>query len=82
MRIFIACVLLTTAWSVSAATPPIWRGYGGDAQHTALSSVGAQSLDTILWQTPVDLQPQYNGNDLFIHYGEPMATAANTIILP
>ena len=37
---------------------------------------------SIHWQTPVDLDPQYNGNDLLIHYGSPLVTAANTVIVP
>src|SRR5207245_1508879 len=41
-----------------------------------------QHLDTIHWQTPIDLQPQFSGNDLSIHYGTPMATAADTIVFP
>jgi len=61
---------------------PIWSGYAGNAQHTALSNVMADSLQTIRWSTPVDLQPQYSGNDLFIHYGSPLITAANTIVVP
>jgi hypothetical protein len=59
-----------------------WASYAGNAQHTALSSVASQSLDLIRWQTPVDLNPQYSGNDLLIHYGSPLVTAANTVIVP
>jgi hypothetical protein len=44
--------------------------------------VAAQPLTGILWQTPVDLQPQYSGGDLFIHYGSPLVTQANTVIVP
>ena len=51
-------------------------------QHTALSTVGSQSLGAILWQAPVDLDPQYSGNELLIHYGSPLVTAANTVIVP
>ena len=59
-----------------------WQGYGLNPQHTALSPVASQSLGSILWQTPVDLNPQYNGDDLLIHYGSPLITAANTVIVP
>jgi hypothetical protein len=66
----------------SAQADPVWAGYAGDAQHTALSSVASQSLDTIHWQTPVDLDPQFSGNDLLIHYGSPAITSSNTVIVP
>jgi hypothetical protein len=59
-----------------------WSGFGGNAQHTADSPVQSQSLDAIRWQSPVDLNPQYSGNDLLIHYGEPAITQKNTVILP
>lgn len=59
-----------------------WSGYGHDSQHTALSSVPAQPLNRIRWQTPVDLQPQYSGTSLLVHYGAPLVTAANTVIIP
>ena len=60
----------------------LWGGFGGTPQHTATSTVAAQSLDRIRWQTPVDLRPQYSGNDLLIHYGSPLVTTANTVIVP
>src|SRR5947209_6573062 len=60
----------------------LWSGYGGNGQHTALSTVASQPLEAIRWQTPVDLQPQYQGSDLLIHYGEPMVTGANTVLVP
>ncbi|MDB6148188.1 MAG: hypothetical protein JWO45_1852 [Spartobacteria bacterium] len=59
-----------------------WQGYAKNAQHTAKSDVSAQGLSRIVWQTPVDLQPQYDGNDLFIHYGSAVITTANTVIVP
>ena len=59
-----------------------WAGYAGNAQHTADTSTAAQSLQAIRWQTPVDTDPQYSGNDLLIHYGSPLITAANTVIVP
>ncbi|PWT97602.1 MAG: hypothetical protein C5B51_31040 [Terriglobia bacterium] len=59
-----------------------WDSYAHDAQHTALSPTASQALAQIHWQTPVDLNPQYSGNDLLIHYGSPLITAANTVIVP
>ena len=62
--------------------PAAWNNFARDAQHTALSPTASQALNQIHWQTPVDLQPQYSGNDLLIHYGSPLITAANTVIVP
>ena len=59
-----------------------WSSYGGNAQHTAISPVRAQDLTRIRWQTPVDLAPQYSSNDLLIHYGSPLITAGNTVLVP
>jgi hypothetical protein len=59
-----------------------WPAYGHDAQHSGISTNPAGDLGTIRWQTPVDLNPQYSGSDLLIHYGSPMVTAGNTVILP
>jgi hypothetical protein len=56
--------------------------FGGNAQHTAIYQPAGQNLSTIKWQTPVDLSPPYNGGDLLIHYGAPLITAANTVIVP
>src|SRR5262245_22950245 len=63
-------------------TAAVWEGYALGPQHTALSTVASQPLNAIRWQTPVDLQPQYSGDDLLIHYGSPAVTAANTVIVP
>ena len=59
-----------------------WQGYALTPQHTALSPVASDALQSIHWQTPVDLDPQYSGNDLLIHYGSPVITAANTVLVP
>lgn len=61
---------------------PAWGDYGGNAQHTALSTSASQELRQIIWQTPVDLAPQYSGDVLFIHYGSPLVSVANTLIVP
>jgi hypothetical protein len=59
-----------------------WETFAGNPQHTAISAVASQSFDEIHWQTPVDLAPQYSGSDLLIHYGSPLVTAGNTVIVP
>jgi hypothetical protein len=59
-----------------------WSGYAHDSQHDAIASVASQPLNRILWQTPVDLNPQYSGSSLNIHYGSPLITRSNTVIVP
>jgi hypothetical protein len=59
-----------------------WSGYGHDPQHNVISPVPSQPLNRILWQTRVDENPQYSGNDLLIHYGSPLITRSNTVIVP
>jgi hypothetical protein len=59
-----------------------WGTFAHDAQHTGDSAVAAQQLQAIRWQTQVDLAPQYSGDELLIHYGSPLLTAADTVIVP
>jgi hypothetical protein len=56
--------------------------FGANAQHTSLYSGPSQNLNEVLWHTPVDLQPNYSGSELLIHYGAPLVTAGNTVIVP
>src|SRR5438105_14129770 len=78
----IAASLLTAHIALAQAISFPWSGYAHDAQHSAAASVSSQPLSRIRWQTPVDLMPQYSGNDLFIHYGSPLVTASNTVVIP
>jgi hypothetical protein len=57
-----------------------WLTPSHDEQHTALSTVGSQSLSSIHWHVPVDLHPPQG--EILIHYGSPLVTAANTVIVP
>ncbi len=60
-----------------------WSGYGHDPQHSGVSPTAAQSLHAQHWQTPVDENPPGGGaGELFAHYGSPLITAANTVIVP
>ena len=64
----------------SAAQTGLWASHSHDAQHTGVSSVAAQPFGKIHWQVPVDLAPPTG--EIFIHYGSPLVTAANTVIVP
>ena len=59
-----------------------WNDYADNTQHNAISPAASQPLNHILWQTPVDLNPQYSGTELLIHYGSPLITRSNTVIVP
>jgi hypothetical protein len=56
--------------------------FAGDPQHTGISGVASQSLTSVRWSMPVDLNPPVSGNDLLIHYGSPLVTPNNTVIVP
>lgn len=65
----------------SVMAPPFWPGLGRDASHSAVCASGTQPLNRILWSTPVDLAPQYNGNTLLIHYGTPLITSNGNVLV-
>ncbi len=82
----LSVLFIHLAWARDNAFAQGWPGYGHDAQHSCTSGVPSQIPQLIRWSTPVDLQPQYSGpgntGDLYIHYGTPVITAANTLLVP
>ena len=52
--------------------------FAGNAQHTAIYQAPAQNLNTIHWSTAIDL----NNSGAFAHYGAPLITVANTVLVP
>src|ERR1700722_17643235 len=81
----IAALSALTLLPAPAQTPAAvqaqgWPGHARNAQHTAVSSVAAQPLAKIHWQTPVDLSPPTG--EILIHYGSPLVTPAGTVIVP
>ena len=78
----LAVLIVLLAVTRPGVSHAAWSMHGGNAQHTALSTVPAQPLETIHWQMPVDLNPQYSGDVLYIHYGTPLITEGNTVIVP
>ena len=61
---------------------PFWECLGADRSHHANAPAMTQPLQRVLWSRPVDLAPQYNGDELLIHYGSPLITHNNVILWP
>jgi hypothetical protein len=59
-----------------------WAGFAGNAQHTAVARKRPQPFRRIRWKAKVDLAPVLVHGELLIHYGSPMITAANTVLVP
>ena len=67
----------------AAAPTAAWSGHGGSATHAARAPATAQVLTRVLWSTPVDTAPPYTaGGFLLIHYGSPVISAANVVMIP
>jgi len=66
--------------SHAVAQSRAWPTHSHDEQHTGVSSVASQPLTKIHWKQPVDLAVPTG--EIFIHYGSPVITAANTVIVP
>src|ERR1035437_2033034 len=75
---------LLLPWGARAQSIRVpWSDYAHDPQHSAISPVASQPLHRIVWQTSVDLSvPTNNTGELFIHYGSPLITRSNTVIVP
>ncbi|MGZ5199235.1 MAG: hypothetical protein ACXWC4_05635 [Telluria sp.] len=66
-----------------AVNGPAWLGFGGDAQHNAVSQIATQDLGRTLWSAAVDEAPQYSSQGyLLVHYGSPAITTKNTVLVP
>ena len=76
-------VAFGTGVSAQLGRSPVgWPTHGGNAAHTALSATKVQPLNRVVWSTPLDLVPQYNGDVLYAHYGSPVVTPGNVVVLP
>ncbi|HEY1612182.1 MAG TPA: hypothetical protein VGF97_00640 [Rhizomicrobium sp.] len=89
MHFKFGCVLagLCLALPAMAKDVPAWRGYAGNAQHTAPAPTTGQPLTNFHWTMAVDLQPPQGDalkrqTELLIHYASPMITAKNTVLVP
>ncbi|MGH3380525.1 MAG: hypothetical protein ACRDP6_37900, partial [Actinoallomurus sp.] len=59
-----------------------WAGFAANAQHTAAARRRPQPFHRIRWTAKVDLAPDVRFGALLIHYGSPMITRANTVVVP
>jgi hypothetical protein len=78
----LAAGLLGLAAGPRSAWAQGWPSYAGGPTHRGISPYASQFIQTILWSTPVDLNVQRFGPDLNAHYGSPVITPRNTIIVP
>jgi hypothetical protein len=73
---------LAAHWRARSRGAAEWAGFAGNAQHTAVARKRPQPFHRIRWTAKVDLAPVLSGGELLIHYGSPMITAANTVLVP
>lgn len=75
---------LLVAGVASAQTgSPVWSSYARSFAHRANAPAPTQPLNRVLWKTPVDRNRQYvGGGVLLIHYGSPVITHNNVIVVP
>ena len=66
----------------AAVDGPAWWSFARDAQHAATGAVATQDLNRIAWSTPIDLAPPRVNGALLIHYGSPVVTSHNTVVVP
>src|SRR3984957_3084868 len=71
-----------SSWAGGPSAAVEWAGFAGNAQHTAVALKRPQPFRRIRWRAKVDLAPHLVGGELLIHYGSPMVTAANTVLVP
>jgi WD40 repeat protein len=74
---FIFCLAFCTALPVTVRGQS--SSFAGNAQHTANYPVAPQRLSATHWSANVD---DLSSNAGSTHYGEPLVTASNTVIVP
>ena len=78
----IAGAILLPSGLSAAEEPLAWATIGRDPQHTGISNTAGQPIHAIKWSTPVDLTLAGTPGPLLIHFGSPLITAGNTILVP
>ena len=79
----VTAAAVPTAASADEHRPRGWSGWAGDAQHTGQAPASPQPLHRIRWKVKVDRDPSPpQGEVLGIHYGSPMVTPHDTVVVP
>ena len=83
LRVAAVCGMLLPGNALAQSIRIPWNDYARDSQHSALSPIASQPLHRIVWQTSLDLSVATNNTgELFIHFGSPLITRSNTVIVP
>lgn len=77
-----AAVLAVAGTEAGRASAQGWPGYARDPQHTSTAGAPSQLPERVRWKTSVDLAPQYSGGSLLTHYGSPVITRVNNVMVP
>jgi hypothetical protein len=77
-----ASIAQVTRPGIDSAAGVEWAGFAGNAQHTAVADTAPQPFTRIRWKAKVDLVPIPQGSVQPVHYGSPMITAGNTVLVP
>src|SRR5258708_3949530 len=72
--LLVCCLVVISSVEVLAQATT----FAGNAQHTSSYAAPAQNLNTFKWIASIDL----NNIGALIHYGAPVITAANTVLVP
>jgi len=81
--LFLLSGLVVLASASAQTGAPNWSSYGRASSHRGNAPASTQTLNRVLWATPVDRNPQYVfGDVLLIHYGSPVITHNNVICVP
>ena len=76
-------LLATTLLAPGRASAQGWPNYGHDTQHSCLAVGASQLPQKIRWHTSVDKSiTQGGGGVIYVHYGSPVITRLNTVIVP
>ena len=74
----LAVMTLAAVTQLPGPVSPEVANFAGNAQHTGIFHPAAVDLNAIRWSTTIDLRQTFGTT----HYGSPLVTAANTLIVP